>query len=59
MRCPEFVSLIFELLGEMLYPLDTTGAKFVTFCLLAPFIAKDAKEKKMEEIQFPLTYLSH
>ena len=57
MRCPEFVSLIFELLGEMLYPLDTTGANFVTFCLLAPFIAKDAKEKKVEDIQFSLTYL--
>ena len=57
MRCPEFVSLIFELLGEMLYPLDTTGAKFATFCLLVPFIAKDARKKIMEEIQFSLTYL--
>ena len=35
-KFPESVSIILELLGEMVYPLETGGAKFEISCRLIP-----------------------
>ena len=42
-KSPESVSIILELLGEMVYPLETGGAKFDTFCISTPLIDKEPK----------------
>ena len=38
-KCPELVSLIPELFGEIVYPFGTAGAKFEIVCSLSPFIS--------------------
>ena len=40
-KSPESVSIILELLGEMVYPLETGGAKFDIFCISTPLIDKE------------------
>lgn len=45
MRCPDSVSVIFGLLGEMLYPLETLGAKSLMLCEVDPLIERDAMDE--------------
>ena len=43
-NCPEFVSLIPGLLGEIVYPLGTAGAKFEILFEITPLIDEEAKK---------------
>ena len=44
---PELVSLIFELVGDIVYPLETEGAKFDMVCGFKPFIDTEPKDDKV------------
>ena len=41
-KCPELVSLILKLFGEIMYPLGTAGAKFEILFDCRPLIDKEA-----------------
>ena len=43
-KCPELVSLIPELFGEIVYPLGTAGAKFEILFEITPLIDEEAKK---------------
>ena len=44
---PELVSLILELVGDIVYPLETEGAKCDMFCGLEPSIDTEPKDDKV------------
>ena len=44
---PELVSLILGLLGDIVYPLGTEGAKFEMLCGAEPFIDTEPKDGKV------------
>ena len=44
---PELVSLILELVGDIVYPLETEGAKFDMVCGFKPFIDTEPKDDKV------------
>ena len=44
---PELVSLILGLLGDIVYPLETEGAKFDMLCGFKPFIDTEPKDIKV------------